>query len=47
MMHGSKYVTDISNLKKMLVANFFSSSMMKIRKILGYKIVGVKTQELL
>ena len=37
MMHGSKYVTDINNLKKMLVANFFSSSTMKIRKLLGYK----------
>ena len=44
MMHGSKYVTNTSNLKKMLAAKFFSSSMMKIRKLLGYKILGVKTQ---
>ena len=37
MMHGSKYVTNTSNLKKMLAAKFFSSSMMNIRKLLGYK----------
>ena len=44
MMHGSKYVIDTSNLKKMLAANFFSSLMMKIKKLLGYKTLGVKTQ---
>ena len=37
MMHGSKYMTNTSNLKKMLAAKFFSSSMMKIRKLLDYK----------
>ena len=37
MMHGCKYGTDTSNLKKMLVAKFFNSSTMKIRKLLGYK----------
>ena len=37
MMHGSKYVIDTNNLKKMLVAKFFSLSTMKIRKLLGYK----------
>ena len=44
MMHGSKYVTNISNLKKMLVAKFFNSSMIKIRKLLGYKTLGIKMQ---
>ena len=42
MMHGSKYVTNTSNLKKILVAKFFSSSTMKIRKLLGYKILWCK-----
>ena len=42
MMHGSKKVTDTSNLKKMLAAKFFSSSMMKIRKLIGYKNLGHK-----
>ena len=37
MMHGSKYVTNTSNLKKMLAAKFFNSSTMKIKKLLGYK----------
>ena len=37
MMHGSKYVIDTSNLKKMLAAKFCSSSTMKIRKLFGYK----------
>ena len=37
MMHRSKYVTNTSNLKKILAAKFFSSSTMKIRKLLGYK----------
>ena len=37
MMHGSKYVIDTSNLKKMLAAKFLNSSTMKIRKLLGYK----------
>ena len=36
-MYGSKYVTNTSNLKKMLAAKFFSLSTMKIRKLLGYK----------
>ena len=44
MMHGSKYVTNTSNLKKMLVAKFFTSSTMKIRKLLGHKTLGIKTQ---
>ena len=44
MMHGSKYVIDTSNLKKMLAAKFFSSSKMKIRKLFGYKTLGEKTQ---
>ena len=43
-MHGSKYMTDISNLKKMLAAKFFSSSTMKIKKLLGYKTLDVKMQ---
>ena len=37
MMHGSKYVTNTSNLKKMLATKFFSSSTMKIKKLFGYK----------
>ena len=37
MMHGSKYITNTSNLKKMLAAKFFSLSTMKIKKLLGYK----------
>jgi len=44
MMQGSKYMTDTRNLKKMLAAKFFSSSKMKIRKLLDYKTLGVKTQ---
>ena len=44
MMHESKYVTDTSNLKKMFAVKFFSSSTMKIRKLLGYKNPGIKTQ---
>ena len=44
MMHGSKYVIDTNNLKKMLVVKFFSSSTMKIMKLLGHKTLGVKTQ---
>ena len=44
MMHESKYVIDTSNLKKMLAASIFSSSMMKIKKLLGYKTLDVKTQ---
>ena len=42
MMHGFKYVIDTSNLKKMLAAKFFSSSTMKIRKLLGYKTLWCK-----
>ena len=44
MMHGSKYMTNTSNLKKMLVAKFFTSLTMKIRKLLGHKTLGIKTQ---
>ena len=44
MMHGSKYMTNTSDLKKMLAAKFFSLSTMKIRKLLGHKTLGVKTQ---
>ena len=44
MMHGSNYMTNTNNLKKMLTAKFFSSSIMKIKKLLGYKTLGVKTQ---
>ena len=44
MMHEFKYVTDTGKLKKMLVTKFFSSSIMKIRKLLGYKTLDVKTQ---
>ena len=36
MMHKLKYVTNTSNLKKMLAAKFFNSSIMKIKKLLGY-----------
>ena len=43
-MHKSQYVTNSTNLKKMLDAKFFTSSTMKIRKLLGHKTVGVKTQ---
>ena len=44
MMHGSQYVTNFTNLKKMFAAKFFSSVTMKIRKLLGHKTLGVKTQ---
>ena len=37
MMYKSKYMTNTSNLKKMLAAKFFSSSTIKIKKLLGYK----------
>ena len=37
MMHEFKYVTNTNNLKKMLAAKFFSLSMMKIKKLIGYK----------
>ena len=37
MMHRSKYVTNTSHLKKILAAKFFNSSMIKIKKLLGYK----------
>ena len=43
-MHKSQYVTNSTNLKKMLDAKFFTSSTMKIRKLLGHKTIGVKTQ---
>ena len=44
MIHGSKYATDTNNLKKMLAVKFFTSSTMKIKKLLGYETLGVKTQ---
>jgi len=44
MMHGSQYVTNSTNLKKMLAPKFFTSSTMKIRKLLGYKTLGIRTQ---
>ena len=44
MIHSFKYVTDTSNLKKMLAVKFFNSSMKKIRKLLGHKTLGTKTQ---
>ena len=47
MVHESQYVTKSSNLKKLLVAKFFNSSIMKNRKLLGHKTLGVKTQSLL
>ena len=44
MIHGSKYVTNTSNLKKMLAAKFFTLSIIKIRKLLDHKTLGIKTQ---
>ena len=44
MIHSFKYVTDTSNLKKMLAVKFFNSSMMKIRKLLDYKTFGINMQ---
>ena len=44
MMHRSKYVTNTNNLKKMLATKFFTPSTIKIRKLLGYKTLGIKTQ---
>ena len=41
MMHGSQYVTNSSNLERFLAVKFFNSSTMKIRKLLGYKTLGV------
>ena len=41
-MHKSQYVTNSTNLKKMLDTKFFTSSTMKIRKLLGHKTLGVK-----
>ena len=43
-MHKSQYVTNSTNLKKMLDAKFFTSLTMKIRKLIGYKTLGIKTQ---
>ena len=43
-MHKSQYVTNSSNLKRLLVAKFFNLSMMKIRKLLGHKTLDPKTQ---
>ena len=42
MMHGFKYVTNTSNLKKILAAKFFNSLTMKIKKLFGYKTLGRK-----
>ena len=44
MIHGSQYVTNSSNLKRLLATKFFNLSIMKIKKLLGYKTLGVKTQ---
>ena len=41
-MHGSQYVTNSSNLKRLLAAKFFNSSTVNIRKLLGHKTLGVK-----
>ena len=41
-VHGSQYVTNSNNLKRLLVAKFFISSTMKIQKLLGHKTLGVK-----
>ena len=46
-MHESQYMTTSSNLKRLFDAKFFSSSAMKIRKLLGHKTLGVKTQQFL
>ena len=42
MMHGSQYMTNSNNLKRLLAAKFSSSSTIKIRKLLGHKTLGVK-----
>ena len=39
-----KYMTNSNNLNRLLVAKFFSSSIMKIRKPFGHKTLGVETQ---
>jgi len=36
-------VINSTNLKKMLATKFFASSIMKIKKLLGYKTLGMKT----
>ena len=43
-MYGFQYVTNSTNLKKMLATKFFTSSTMKTRKLLGHKTLGVKMQ---
>ena len=50
MKHESQYVTNSTNLKKMLkmlAAKFFSSSTIKTKKLIGYKTLGVKMQQFL
>ena len=42
MMHELKYVTNTSNLKKILAVKFFNSLTMKIKKLFGYKTLGRK-----
>jgi len=42
-MHGFQYVANSSSLKRLLAAKFFSLSMMKIKKLLGHKTLGIKT----
>ena len=37
LLHGSQYVTNFSNLKILLAANFFTSLTMKIKKYLVTK----------
>ena len=39
-----QYVTNSPTWRRLLAAKFFSSSTMKIRKLLGHKTLGVKTQ---
>ena len=42
MMHGSQYMTNSTNLKKMSAAKFFTSSTMKIKKCFVTKLEGAK-----
>ena len=44
MMHGSQYVTNSPTLRRLLAAKFFSSSTVKIKKLLGHKTLGVNMQ---
>ena len=42
LLHGFQYVTNSNNLKMLLVAKFFTSSTMKIKKYLATKPLGTK-----